>query len=317
MRLHRIGFAIAVLAACTAASAQQVTITQSGSNDSVSVEQTGAVGATAIVNQFGGSGNQANLLQANTGPGATSATLSQQATFGSSASITQVNVTGITSTLLTQSGGIGSSANLTQADSANAQINAFQSGSNLQMFVQQISGSSTPYIRTSQLGTNSGMTVMQGQPGAPIMNSQARVIQSGDANQAFTLQAGGSNLNAYTSQGANSMPGYYYSNQAGGYIEVDRTVPAIASSNSAANVVQNGGSNHTGYILQYGSSLIGYISQAGQSNTAGILQTGTANYANIVQVGTGDYATVSQRSVGAYANLSQSGAGNTAVVKQR
>lgn len=323
MKLQRITLALAALAACGAVSAQYASVSQSGNADTATIDQyTPAGGVTsAVINQGGGSVNNATIRQGLSGPVgpnglSATASVSQQGTQGASATVSQHSVAG-SSVQLVQSMGAGSTADLLQLNVTNSRMIVDQIASGQRALVQQTQGSDGAYVRTGQgIGANN-LTILQGQPAGGVFNSQARTIQNGDGNDSFTLQASGSNLAAYTAQGINSMPGYYYSNAVGGYVEVDRNVPMVYTYDSTASIYQTSGSNNGAYILQYGSSLTGTVMQSGANNFAGVLQTGVGNHSYVSQSGYGNTATLAQRGNGSNANVFQSGGGNTATVTQR
>jgi len=327
-KTQRTCFAIAALVACGGASAQAAGyISQTGSNDQASIDQTSPAGTLSVSNiyQSGGANNVVTVLQANNvaGPapgGIVGAynSLTQQATIGDTAKVTQINA-GVGSTVvMTQSNGSNSQVDLLQAGVSGAQMNINQSGDNHSQMVQQTAGTLGGFIRTGQTGSGSTMTVLQGQPsGGGVTNTQARVFQNGSTNTAVSMQAGGINNNTFVTQGGFTSPGYYYANSAGGYVEVDRTISGGLTTNSSATVYQTGGMNQTAYILQYGTALSGTIIQAGDGNLSGILQTGSSDTAYINQSGIAGNATVSQKGTGLNATISQGGAGNRATVTQR
>jgi hypothetical protein len=189
------------------------------------------------------------------------------------------------------------------------------------MTIQQMAGTTSSYAAGEQGGGNHSLTVLQGQPGAAAISSQARHWQYGDANTGFTMQSGVSGANAYVSQGAGPyMAGYYFAPTGPGtgtWVEVDRTVSGGPAQASSANMVQNYGSNLTGYILQYGSSQSAYVTQSGSDNLGGILQSGSGNSGNLNQSGALNSGTISQQGSSSVAWMTQSGSGNRATIKQR
>lgn len=319
MNTQRIAIAAAIFALTSAAQAQFATISQTGSGDVASIEQNNpsTTYSSAAITQDGGATNQASIRQFGNGSPTfnANANVVQQGTSNYVATIGQFGGAG-TSIQLTQTAGVSATADLVQFNVSNSQILAAQSGNGQFTQIQQVEGSNGAYVRTNQTGSNSLLTIIQGQPSGGVVNSQARTFQGGSGNDSLTVQSG-ANLNAYTSQGgASSSVGSYFSNAAGGFIVVDATVPYSTSTNARATIFQTEGSGHTAYILQYGSNLNGSVFQTGNGNLGGILQTGANNNANITQSGTGGTATVSQRAFNGNATITQGGAGNVATVRQ-
>lgn len=319
MKQRHLAIAAAAALAALGAQAQVAQITQSGSNDTATVEQFSYFGgqSTAIVTQSGGSGNQVSVLQQAQAPGSTTAAVMQTGTTGNIATATQINTANGTTIDLFQNPGSSTTANLTQVDSNFARMRSFQSGNGSTATLQQINATAGAYAAAEQVGNGHQQTIIQGQPnGAGVVGSSSRVFQYGENNTGFSLQRSLNNSVSYISQGSPQEPGSYWSGGGRGWVQVEPGIVPVFTSNTDASIYQTGDTNR-GYILQYGTGHYGTVDQSGSANTGGILQTGTSNFANLTQSGVGGTASIAQHGTGYNAVIIQSGMGNTATIRQR
>jgi hypothetical protein len=295
-------------------------IIQSGSNDQAMIEQNAsAPGSSAIarISQSGGSDNFASVQQGPDGSNAAiraEANVTQRISSSNFAEVKQIGTTGATSAQLTQENNNDSFARILQSTVNAGQIVAVQSATNSGLDIRQTSGSSSAYAAAEQAGDASLLTISQGQAGAGVTSTQARVYQNGQGAMASSSQYGVSGSSSYISQGSARMPGYYHSGT--GWVEVDATVVGEAAPASTANVNQVSGSGLTAYILQYGAEHSGTVGQSGTGHLGGILQTGYFNTASMSQSGTGHVGTIVQSGSGNTADMTQMGSFNTGTIAQ-
>jgi hypothetical protein len=329
MKPTRLAVAAAILLGASGASFAQstATIVQSGSYDYATIDQNapaGSVLAGTIV-QSRGADNVARIRQEADASGGTvqaSARITQWATGETFGDIIQIGTTGGTTAQLTQESSGNNGGGITQKNVSAATATGLQSAESSSVTISQVGGGASAYAEAKQVGDGWGSWLMitQGDAwfgGGGVTNTQARVFQDAEASSAHVSQRSVSDSSGYISQGSSERPGFYFSSLANAWVEVDASVAGGVASESNAILSQDGGSNLTGYILQYGSFNNASLGQNGSFHVGGILQTGSGNHADLTQLGSFNTAAIFQYGNGGYASLFQNGTGNTGRITQR